>query len=358
MACHNATEPYNGTGSAFKRHGDVLKAFNDTHAMSVKFSDIGTDATGKITFKVQVLDGNGSALAQEFVDLSSRVVVAWDSDKDYPAYNDASYSNRRIALSEGTYDAATKTFTLTGTKFDLPLDANGKTFELWSALKVCFNNGGYGVASVEVTDCSTDGVQKIEPKTAPYHFVWNNDTEDTTATAATRREIIDPAKCQGCHNQQIHHYDNGVNCQTCHTSDKTLKSDADYPGGKIPTSFAFKAHEREGHYLKYAGVQSGTVLKTDCSTCHTDNGIRLGRAPDRVWRFGDIANNGADIWVSSDAGTCLSCHQKYLNDASKAHIETNGGILNGSSETDVRTRASETCSTCHSPTQLRSVHGN
>ncbi|WP_443018548.1 multiheme c-type cytochrome, partial [Shewanella sp. ZOR0012] len=212
--------------------------------------------------------------------------------------------------------------------------------------------------------CSTPNVRKVMIKEAPFHFVWNGTAADQSAKPGVRREIIDPAKCQGCHNQVIHHYDNGVNCQTCHTSDKTLKNDAAYPGGKIPTSFAWKAHEREGHYLKYAGVQSGTVLKTDCATCHTADksnvvtGIALGRSPERAWRFGDINNNGAEIWVSSDAGACLSCHQKYLSDAAKSHIETNGGILNGSSAADVQTRASESCATCHTPSQLMEAHGN
>ncbi|ABS07726.1 OmcA/MtrC family decaheme c-type cytochrome [Shewanella baltica] len=364
VACHNATEPYNGTGSAAKRHGDVLKAYTETKAMGIKFTNVGVNDTGKITFDVQVVDKDGNAIDKAFVNQSSRVVVAWDSDKDYPSYADASYSNRRIALSEGTYNEANKTYSLTGTKFSLPADANGKTFELWSTLEVCFNNGGYGIADVAMTDCSADSVSKVAVKQAPYHFVWKDTGVDNTAKAATRRDIIDATKCQGCHNQEIHHYDNGVNCQTCHTSDKTLKSDANYPGGKIPTSFAWKAHEREGHYLKYAGVQSGTVLKTDCATCHTVDkanvitGIALGRQPNRTWRYGDINNNGADIWVSSDAGACLSCHQKYLTDATKSHIETNGGILNGSSAADVQTRASESCATCHTPAQLSKVHGN
>ncbi len=358
VACHNATNTYKGTGNAEKRHGDVLKAYTETQAMGVKFSNIGVNSTNQMTFDVQVVDKDGNAIDKTFVDQSSRVVVAWDSDKDFPSYSDAPYSQRRVRLSEGTYNEATKTYTLTGTTKSLPADANGKTFELWSTLTVCFNNGGYGVAEIVPTDCSVANVRKVPVKEAPYHFVWKDTGVDSAATAKTRREIIDPTKCQGCHNQEIYHNDNGVNCQTCHTSDKTLTTDAAYPGGKVPTSFAWKAHEREGHYLKYAGVQSGTVLKTDCSTCHTDKGITLGRAPERVWRYGDITNGGADIWVSSDAGACLSCHQKYLSDATKSHITTNGGILDGTSAADVQTRAAESCATCHTPTQLREAHGN
>ena len=356
IGCHNSTDTYPGTGSAEKRHGDVMKAYNDAKAISVEFSNIGLSTDGKIKFDLQIIDAAGTAIAGEFINQGTRVVVAWDSDKDYPAYADASYSNRRIRLSEGTYDANSKTFTITGNNFEMPMDAEGKTFELWSAVEVCFNKGGYGVAEVVMTQCS-DNTRSIEVKDEPYHFVWAQTGMDPDAQAAARRSIIDTTKCQGCHNQEVFHYDNGVNCQTCHTSDKTTRSDESYPGGKKPTSFAYKAHGAKGHYLKYAGVQSGTVLKTDCMTCHTDDGIKLGRASDRVWRFGHKVS-GEDIWVSSDAGTCLSCHQKYLSDAGASHITTNGGILDGTSEEDVHTRASETCSTCHTPKQLMSLHGN
>ncbi|MDF0534346.1 OmcA/MtrC family decaheme c-type cytochrome [Shewanella sp. A32] len=358
MSCHNAESPYTGTGSAVKRHGDVLKAYTLAQEMSVKVSNIGLDANGKLTFGVQVLDADGNAVDQTYINQSSRMVVGWDIDKDFPAYSEASYSNRRASLSAGTYDAATKTYTVTMTSMNMPADASGKTFEIWSTLQACFNNGGYGVDDIQLTDCSADNVRKVYIKQDPYRFVWGDNGEDSSVTAATRRTIIDTTKCQGCHGEEIHHYDNGVNCQTCHTPDKPLISSSTYAGGKIPSSFMFKAHERDGHYLKYSGLGSGTVLKTDCETCHTSTGITLGRDPDRAWRYGDTANNGAEIWVSSDAGVCLSCHQQYLTDAAKSHIETNGGILDGSSISDVQQRAAETCKTCHTPSQLMEAHGN
>ncbi|WP_394147845.1 OmcA/MtrC family decaheme c-type cytochrome [Shewanella atlantica] len=356
VGCHNSSDTYPGTGSAEKRHGDVMKAYNDAREMGVEFSNIGLTNEGKMTFDLRILDKEGAAVAGEFINQGTRVIVAWDIDKDYPAYMEASYSNRRIRLSEGSYDADSKTFTITGSNFDMPVDAEGKTFELWSAVEVCFNKGGYGVTQVEMTECS-DNTRSIEVKENPYQFVWSGTGIDPDGLIAMRRSIIDTAKCLGCHNQEVFHYDNGINCQTCHTPDKTTRSDDSYPGGKKPTSFAYKAHAAEGHYLKYAGVQSGTVMKTDCMTCHTDGGITLGRAADRVWRFGDKLT-GEDIWVSSDAGTCLSCHQKYLSEAGVSHIKTNGGIIDGTDEQDVRTRASETCSTCHSPEQLMRLHAH
>ncbi|MGL4577931.1 OmcA/MtrC family decaheme c-type cytochrome [Shewanella sp. DNRA4] len=363
-SCHNATEPYGGTGSAAKRHGDVLKAFKDTEAMSVKFSDITADSSGTLTAKMQVLDSTGTAIDKSYVDQGTSIMVSWDSDKDFTGYKSVKLSSP----TDVVFDATSKTYALTIKGLTPP--ATSQTIQLYSDLTACFNNGGYNVADVVMTACSEPNVRKVHIKQAPLNVVWNATGIDNNATPKARRNIIDAGKCQGCHGDVIYtstrgdHHANGVNCGVCHTPTKSLNKDDKYPGGKIPSSFAWKAHEREGHYLKYAGVQSGTVLKTDCATCHTVDksnvvtGIALGRSPERVWRYGDITNNGADIWISSDAGACLSCHQKYLSDAAKSHIETNGGILNGSSAADVQTRASESCATCHTPSQLMEAHGN
>lgn len=361
MSCHNAENPYpgngQGTGSAVKRHGDVLKAFTEAQAMSVAISNVATNDNGQLTFNLQVLDQDGNAVDQDVVNQSSRVVVAWDIDKDFPAYEAASYSQRRIALNTGTFDSSSRTYTITATTFNQPADAQGKNFEIWSTLQACFNNGGYGVADIALTPCATEGTRQVTIQQTPYRFVWGAQAPDTTASVTARRSIIDPSKCQGCHGEVIHHYTNGVNCATCHTPDKTLSSDSSYPGGRKPTSFAFKAHVRAGHELNHNGMNSGTVIKSDCMTCHTDDGIQLGRSSDRVWRFGDLTD-GHDIWVSSDAGACLSCHQRYLTEAVTSHIETNGGIIDGTSKDDVKQRAAETCRTCHTVNQLLEAHGN
>jgi OmcA/MtrC family decaheme c-type cytochrome len=371
IACHTelASQQHVGVGtnctschveegygrSAKEAHGDVMKAYNETQAMNAVFSDVIVTADGKFSTTIKFTDASANVIAAEFIDQGSRIVMAWDSDKNYPTYQDASYSNRRLKLSEGTANTD-NSWTLVWDKITLPTDYVGKTFELWSAVTACFNHGGYGRPEVKLTACSTDDVQKVEIKSSPYHFVMAASAIDTSQTTATRRNIINTESCQGCHNQEVYHYDNGVNCQTCHTADKTLKNDDTYPGGKKSTSFAFKAHSAEGHYLKYAGVESGTVLKTDCKTCHTADGIQLGRATDRVWRYGDI-DTGADVWMSSDTGACLSCHQKYRTDATVSHIESNGGIVDGISEDDARNRASEICSTCHTVDRVTKTHG-
>ena len=363
ISCH-VEEGYARSGA--EAHGDATKRYKASQDYSAKYSNI--KVTGDVlTFDVQILDEKGEPVAKEFIANPSKytkssIYFSWDTDKDYPAYTDGTkYSARGFALLNpdvSTYDEATQTFTINSSKsaLELPVDLKGKSVELFAGVATCFKAGGYGRPTVEPTACQYDETDPTKLLTnaayiqdAPLGFTWND--TDTSEPAKARRDIVDNSKCMGCHNQEIVHYDNGVNCQTCHTPDKGLNK----WGGNVPTSFAYKAHHADGHYLKYAGVGSSTVVKTDCKTCHTDDGIELGRSPDRAWRYGDA--NGNDIWVSSDAGACLSCHQKYLTDSGKAHITTNGGILDGVDAADVQNRAKETCSTCHSAEKVIELHG-
>lgn len=371
MSCH---KPEGYGRSAEEAHGDYTKPYDVSKDYSAEFTNIASNGSNGIAFDVQLFNDAGEAIAKEFVYKEGYskpyIVVSWDIDKDYPAYEDGSkYSERRIDLyddTQVTYDAATKTFSVSSANIVLPADINGKTMELLPVVKTCFQKGGYGRPLVEPKSCyeadgsNSDSVKAAYIQDEPKRFVWNNGV-DADADVAMRRDIIDEAKCQSCHGAEYYHDSNGVNCQACHTADKSTKTDDANKGTKKSTSFAYKAHKADGHYLKYAGVGSGTVLKTDCATCHTDNGIELGRSPDRVWRFatGDNSTGGAkDIFVSSDAGTCFTCHQKYLGESALAHMTTYGAVVDAETADEVRTNAKESCATCHSPEQLTTVHGH
>jgi len=369
MSCH-IEEGYARSG--VEAHGDATKAYDVSKNYSATFTNIKPEGQG-LSFDVQLLDDAGAPIAKEFVYKEGYsnpyIVVSWDVDADYPAYKTGSkYSERRISLydsSQATYDEASKKFSVVSANLVLPADINGKSFELLPVVKTCFKKGGYGRPLVEPMSCyDEDGVTIASNAKAAYiqdepmRFIWNNGQSEEPAVA--RRSIVDDAKCHSCHGAEFYHDSNGVNCQACHTSDKSIK-ESERNSGKFdkPTSFAYKAHHAEGHYLKYAGVGSKTVVKTDCKTCHTDNGFELGRSPERVWNYPNMETlDSTGVFVSSDAGTCLSCHQKYLSDAGKSHIVTNGGILDGTSAEDVRTRAAETCQTCHSPEKVMALHGH
>ncbi|SQH76066.1 putative decaheme cytochrome c, OmcA [Shewanella benthica] len=370
--------------SAKEAHGDATESYRASQEYSAKFSNIKVTAN-TLTFDVQILDDKAQPVAKEFIATPSKytpssIYFSWDIDKDYPAYTHGTkYSARGFALLNtdvSSYNEETKIFSINSSNsaLELPADLNGKSVELFAGVATCFKKGGYGRPVVEPIACDAvdnygnSSVTSAYIQDEPLRFTWND--TDTSEPAKVRRAIIDANKCMGCHNQEIAHYDNGVNCQTCHTSDKGLGETYWGSGVNVPTSFAYKAHHAEGHDMNAkwgSGLKSETVMKTDCLTCHTaedsknkiDHGITLGRSPERVWVYPDFDTQVTTaIWVSSDAGACMSCHQKHLDDAAKSHIETNGGILDGISAEDVQNRAKETCSTCHSPEKLMELHGN
>jgi hypothetical protein len=274
-----------------------MKAYNETQTMKVVLSDVTVTADNKISTNFSFTYASDQVIPAEFIDQSYRVVMAWDSDKNYPAYSDASYNGRRLKLSEGTANTD-NSWTLVWYSVSLPTDYVGKTFELWSAVKASYNHGGYGRPEVKLTACSTDDVQTVEIKSSPYHFVMAASAVDDSQATASRRNIINAASCKGCHNQEVFHYDNGVNCQTCHTADKTLTTDSNYHGGKKSTSFAFKAHGAEGHYLKHAEVESGTVLKATVKPAILQMGSNL---VEPLTECGDMA--------TSKLVQIFGCHQ-------------------------------------------------
>ncbi|GIU07592.1 cytochrome c [Shewanella sp. c952] len=381
MSCHVED---GSARSGAEAHGDATKSYKVSQDYSAKFSKIEV-TDGVLTFDVQILDEKSEAVAKEFIANPSKytkssIYFSWDTDKDYPAYTSGTkYSARGFALTNSqvsTYDEATKTFTINSTNsaLELPADLNSKSVELFAGVATCFKAGGHGRPVVEPRACDSvdskgnSDVTSAYIQDAPLSFTWND--TDTSEPAIARRDIIDSSKCMGCHNQEIVHFDNGVNCQTCHTADKGLSETVWGSGVFVPTSFAYKAHHASGHDMNAywgSGLQSGTVMKTDCLTCHTaedsknkiENGITLGRSPERVWNYPNLdTKDKVGIFVSSDAGACLSCHQSHLSEAGNSHIETNGGILDGTSTTDVLNRAKEACATCHSPEQIMELHGH
>lgn len=373
MSCH-VEGGYARSGE--EAHGDATKRYKESQGYSAKFTDVKV-TDGVLTFDVQILNEKDEPVAREFIanpssHTKSSVYFSWDIEKDYPAYTDSTkYSSRNFALTYvKDYNADTKTFSVNSSvdnpKLVLPEELNGKSVELYAAVATCFKDGGYGRPLVEPIACKYDETNPDSPKLLtshayiqdePLRFTWNG--TDTTKAAKERREIIDSAKCMGCHNQEIVHFDNGVNCQACHTPDKGLNK----WGGNVPTSFAYKAHKADGHYLK----GSGTILKSDCSTCHTADGIKLGRAADRVWQ--DVNAEGEAVWASSDAGACLTCHRPtdpWFKESTRAHIESFGGVLDADSADKAKPAsvdnlaglANESCSTCHSPEQVMQAHGH
>ncbi|WP_143165797.1 OmcA/MtrC family decaheme c-type cytochrome [Ferrimonas marina] len=363
-SCHNVEGYARG---AIEAHGDATAPYRMAEQYSTQFSNIAiTD--GVLSFDLKVLDEAGNPVEKDRIYKEGYskpyVVVSWDIEQDYPAYQEGiKYSDRRQDIMVHDYDEASHTFSVNASSIVLP-DLNGKTVELLPVIKTCFSQGGYGRPEIVPMSCY-DAESGNDPaaypayiQDEPLRFVWS-DGVDAETEVAERRPILDTQTCHDCHGAEFYHDSNGVNCQSCHTSDKSVKN---YGSAEAPnfgaTSFAWKGHKATGHYLKYGGVQSGTVMKTDCLTCHTAEGFELGRAPDRVWQYPTSKSDGTPVFVSSDAGACLSCHFGHLDETAVNHMQGYGAVLDGSDQLDVQTRSAESCATCHKPEQILEIHGN
>ncbi|MBY5993675.1 OmcA/MtrC family decaheme c-type cytochrome [Ferrimonas balearica] len=358
-------------------HTQSRAPYEAAKGYSVEVFNVMVTPENLLTFDVEVLDDQGNAVTEEEIYQQGYsnpyMVVSWDVEKDYPAQEVLSddgtttigttYDHRRFSLKgdgSSVYDNGVFHVTTSKVKsgktyvMDLPADIAIRTLEILPVLKVCFEPH-----SAVRTDCTSEGAYPAYVQTPGYRTILG----DTDATVAQRRAIVDDGKCFGCHSMEFYHDSNGVNCIACHTNDKTLKSDS-ASGGLKSTSFMYKAHKAQGHDNGHGG--SGTLLKTDCTTCHSategwggmDYGFALGRNAGQAHALpAKIGDPDAATWyASSDTAACMSCHQKYLSDAAMAHIRGNGGYF-GAVKADAKA-AQEACATCHSPQKVMGHHGH
>ncbi|ACJ27537.1 Decaheme cytochrome c [Shewanella piezotolerans WP3] len=372
-------------------HTDHNKPYDTAETFDVVFKDVDLSVPGTISFKVQALTDNGTVITPDQIFWKSfdfgkyskpYVVVSWDIEKDYPEQiGDAVYSKRRINVKDHPF--VDGFFNVTTAAIDIPTNIATRSLELLPLFKVCFE--GSTPADCEYVSQSSliDSQYPAYIQSEPYRVLL----DDAYGGKQVRRPIVDTASCFGCHSKEFYHDSNGVNCIACHTNDKQLGAVEDKDGDAVvwgemkSSSFMYKAHKATGHDNGHGG--SGTILKTDCTTCHSATegygglkyGFELGRnagqahtVPSFIAVEGnDPLVNPVETWYASpDAAACMSCHQKYLSDAAMAHIRGNGGYFGANKDAehivDVNDAgnakdAKEACATCHSPAKVMEHHG-
>jgi len=233
----------------------------------------------------------------------------------------------------------------------------------------------------------------------------------TDATAKTRRQVIDVAKCQNCHGQMnglvLHggsRNDQPQVCVMCHNPDNTdiaqrpIDPDGVKDGdntaagdGREDQSIDFKylvhsihgADMRENPYWVYGNggraydfshVEYPGELE-DCETCHrantyypaSDTSQRLGttvasgstvisRTPVTLTPAGANVSRADDLNISAVSAACSSCHDGAL---ARTHMELNGGLFTALQAT-LTGQTPETCAICHGPgrtADVKVVHG-
>ncbi len=347
-------------------HADGAKPYQAAKDYSVEVSNVTISAANLIQFEMKIMDAAGALVSEEEVYKQGYskpyMVVSWDVEKDYPDYNQAPYSERRIDIKDETKATwnADNTVSVAVT-MNFPADIADRSLEVLPVLKVCFEEG-----TDKRAKCDSDDAYPAYVQTPAYRTILG----DSTKPVGERRSIVDTASCHGCHSYEFYHDSNGVNCMACHTNDKSLKGNGQASNGVDllkSTSFMYKAHKATGHDNGHGG--SGTILKTDCTTCHSaeegwsglEYGFELGRNSGAAHTIPSTQSPAVgevvETWFASpDAAACISCHQKYMSDASMSHLQNNGAYIGPDKQ--MAKDAKEACATCHSPEKIMEHHGH
>lgn len=262
--------------------------------------------------------------------------------------------------------------------------ANGDgTFSATSTVAIPLTETGSGTVGIEghpAGDFDHDGVytdrlRSVNSVVSTFAI--------TDSSPKPRREVVDNAKCNNCHNQLSLHHGNRVGevrlCVMCHNPRNTDRKDRLVPAsanadGLQEQSVDFKRmiHGIHGseHRVKdyYVGTENfGVVgfpgILNNCKTCHKDGTYELPLG-DNV--LGSTMNTGPSSdpldWAVQEnhkvatpiAAVCSSCHDEPL---AIAHMKQNGGASFDTTQTDINNwLVVETCQFCHGPGGIKDVN--
>jgi len=315
------------------------------------------------------------------------------------AWSTTDYSN--TGSGSATVDSGTPAQPISiSPLFGAAADNGDGTFTVTSALALPADLMGTGAVAIEghpAADVNGDGEADRLPVTSAVEYFALTDP-----SPVARRQVVDLAKCQTCHQSLSLHGSNRTDniyiCVTCHNANATdinrreeAAADAADAGeifepadGKVEEAVHFKAlihgihaGEMRQHPLVIYGfggsendfgdvVFPGTLSR--CDTCHLDG--TYYPVDDATTVLATTISTGADrttplddVNVTPNAATCAACHDDEL---ALAHIEQNGGAFDATQTADgtlisaAHGTVIETCSVCHGAGRLadvKVVHG-
>ncbi|WP_394229387.1 OmcA/MtrC family decaheme c-type cytochrome [Shewanella colwelliana] len=367
VSCHN--DPNGGVRGA--ESGHYLKNDKAQAAMAtVTFNSMSYSADTKtVTANMTVMAGDTKVtLAQidptpyKYGGFTSAIVFNGVVQDDFLVnYQKVGYGN----FTEGTEGSIN--ITIADGDFDVAkvMETEGVSVALSSQLHICFDGKG------AVADCTLSEDGKVATNAGPY---VPSDTayfavDGTMLDKSPRIQHAEMTACQQCHTTAIkHRFSNDMDgCASCHNGTRDKK-------GAGSSNLAYIVHSK--HYV-YDTDGSLFFKKTECQACHGDNGFSLSKIDPKAApvAFGTtdaqrLSDTNEQLVVSPQTAACVSCHQAPygLNDATAAHIQSNGGLLkeDGAPLTTLGVPASEydmlnpaeTCSTCHKDSQILEAHAN
>jgi len=380
--------------------------FSVSNPSNATLYDIQNDAA----FKCVPGIGNGYGLPA-----SVSILIGWNNTDEN---NTGSGSNPAQPLSSSvleTYTSATGVCTA-----NAKVAANGGnifTLSLTGKLIPASGVSGSGRAALygRITkDVDGNGVKENVRIKAAY-----KDFRITDSTPKARRQVVDIAKCDKCHDQVSLHGDSRTNepglCVICHNPNATdvTKRPLTVAGIPDPTLTLDKKKEEAIDFKRlihgvhaaaktnytgaaaygfrnkglvvwgygnsqndFSGVRFPGILN-DCMTCHltgtyeltgkwevpTTSGVlgsTIDTAPaavDAATLATGLATNVDDLNITPTAAVCSACHD---GDVAKSHMALNGALFAATQATIDTGATLESCAICHGPgrvADVKVVHG-
>jgi OmcA/MtrC family decaheme c-type cytochrome len=250
----------------------------------------------------------------------------------------------------------------------------------------------------------------IPVKSATADFKFEN--SESAMIASQRRQIVDIAKCKGCHDGQKHGDTvvprlslHGANrnenldlCVVCHNPNQTdvpyrFNSPADprIGGPETPIDFKTMVHSihaggfrktpyvvigRNSSVNDFSEVRFPAELRKSCLKCHVVDASGKGsfELPLKSTVLGTTVktqsvyqvasgqprtidvNPANDLKITPTAATCSACHD---NSEVRSHMIKTGGASFGTTQDKIGTTVKERCANCHGPGKekdVRKVH--
>ncbi len=435
ITCHAANKV---AGSVEEKHANpelLARARFQFNILKICGVDVGTDPgpicapgdTPTVTFTITD-PANGDAAydittTPEITNGSLSLLVAWDnkdfnnidSGIDLTGGHKAPSAANSISIT-GAVDGGSHVYTATagfaipdgtvavGTPNGYTATGSG-TVAFIGRLAGDFNgNGTYGET------LPNGDRERIHPKSVVAGFRIDD------AKVVARREVVDNAKCNNCHEQVTLHGNsrngNAQVCVTCHNPNETDVKDrprfdvtpGDEAGdidvastldGKREESVDFKRmihgihagaqklyDKTPAHGFREKGLVVGGShdfsdtrfpgILNDCETCHkpgtyvlsgdwelpTQNGIlssTTDAAPTGTTEAAigtEVADPTDDLNISPTAAVCSSCHDGLV---ARTHMITTGGAVFDETQSVISSSVIETCSVCHGPGSIADV---
>lgn len=385
--------------------GGFVGSVDESHAL------LALDAAREFEFNILSVTGTnpGDTLAVTFsITDPTSMDARYDIQTDAPFIQGSGASRIAIDIgwdtraynNEGSQSATVNTGTPAqpislDPLFGGSVETGNNVFTVTSTVPIPATASGTGVVAIEghpAYDLDGDGVversERIPVRNASMFF------EITDTTAVPRRQVVDIAKCNNCHQPLSIHGNNRTDnidvCVTCHNPNATDINRRDEagvdvstaPDGKDEEATDFKrlihaihgADKRENDFIVYGfggnehdfGHVEFPGILNNCETCHLEDTyypVGPGVQATTIDTGADRSTAYDDVNITPTAAVCSACHDSNL---ARVHMEQNGaawdvvqaadGILNSMS----RGAVTETCAICHGPGRIADievVHG-